>query len=183
MGRSRRYLRGHAPRIRAARCDGLGRRQLHLHTRGGDHLEHGSKRLLVVSFAPTDTADYTSASAGVPITVNPMILVPPHITGIVGITLSKKGLTAITIGFDQALVRGSVVNLSLYSVLGAVTTHRKTLYTKRVRIKAISFDGISRVTINLAKPYKGVAKVTVHGGILATTGALEERRLSAIVQS
>jgi uncharacterized delta-60 repeat protein len=149
----------------------------------GTILSAGSKRVLVVSFAPTDTADYTSATASVLITVNPMVLVPPYVTGIVGITRSKKGITAITVGFDEALVRGSVVNLSLYRVLGAVTTHRKTNYTKPVRIKGISFDGTSRVTINLAKPYKGVAKVTVHGGILATSGAASSGDFSAIVNS
>ena len=104
-------------------------------------------------------------------------------TGIVSLTRTKKGLTSITVGFDEALVRESVINLSLYSLLGAVTKHHKTLYTKGVGIKGISFDGTSRVTINLAKPYKGAVKVTVHGGILALTGTSSSGDFSAIVHS
>jgi hypothetical protein len=149
----------------------------------GTVLNVGVNQTLAVTFTTTDVTDYTVVTAYTHINVDQPNPTPPHVTEIVGITRSKKGLRAITVGFDEALVRGSAVDLSLYSVLGAVTTHRKTLYTKRVRIKGISFDGTSRVTINLATPYKGVVKVTVHGGILATTGASTSGDFSAIVHS
>jgi hypothetical protein len=90
-------------------------------------------------------------------------------------------LTAITVGFDEALDPGSVANRALYRVLGAVKKHRKTLYTKGVSIKGISFDGNTRVRINLAKPYKGTVKVTVHSDILATDGASSSGDFSAVV--
>ena len=106
---------------------------------------------------------------------------PPHVTGIVSVSRSKKGLTAITVGFDEALEQGSVSNLGLYSVLGAVTKHKKTVYTKGVRIKGITFDGNAHVTINLAKPYKGVVQVTVHGGIVATNGASSSGDFTTVV--
>ena len=50
-------------------------------------------------------------------------------------------------------------------MLGAVKKHKKTVYTKGVAIKGISFDGNTHVTINFAKPYKGAVKLTVLGGI------------------
>ena len=105
----------------------------------------------------------------------------PHITGIVRVSRSRKGLTAITVGFDQALVRESVGNQELYSVLGAVKKHRKTVYTKGVGIKGISIDGNTRATIKLAKPDKGTMQVTVHGGILAANGASSSGDFWAVV--
>jgi len=38
------------------------------------------------------------------------------------------------------------------------------------------------VTINLAKPYKGVVQVTVHGGIVAADGASSLGDFTAIVK-
>ncbi len=120
--------------------------------------------------------------AVVHINVNPPVPTPPQITGIVSISRTKKGLTSITVGFNEALVRSSLVNLSLYSVHGAVTKHHKTVYTKGVAIKGISFDGNSHVTINLTRPYKGTVKVTVHGGLLAVNGASSTGDFSTVVQ-
>ncbi len=106
---------------------------------------------------------------------------PPHVTDIVSASQTKKGLTGITVVFDEAL-DGKVVNdQALFHVLGAVTKHNKTVYTEAVRIKGISFDGQTRVTINLAKPYKGAVKVTVLAGIPAANGASSDANFSAVV--
>ncbi len=72
-------------------------------------------------------------------------------------------------------------NPAPYSVLGAVKKHHKTVYSKVMRIKGISFDGGTRVTVNLAKPYKGAVKLTIHGGILAADGASSNVDFSAVV--
>ena len=45
----------------------------------------------------------------------------------------------------------------------------------------IGFHGNTRVTINLAKPYKGAVKLTVLGGILAADGASGNVDFSAVV--
>jgi hypothetical protein len=59
---------------------------------------------------------------------------------------------------------------------------QKTVYSKRVGIKGISFDGNTHVTINLSKPYKGVVQVTVLGGITATNGATGSGKFVALVR-
>ena len=70
---------------------------------------------------------------------------------------------------------------ALYSVLGAVKKHRKAVYSKVIRIKGISLDGGTHVTVNFAKPYKGAVKLTVHGGILAADGASSSGDFSEVV--
>jgi hypothetical protein len=92
---------------------------------------------------------------------------------------TKKGLSAITISFDEALNSNSAMNSSLYSVLGAVTKRRKTTFSKRVALHAASYNGgMNSVTITLAKPYKGRAQVTVGPGIVAANGAASSTSFS-----
>ncbi len=106
---------------------------------------------------------------------------PPHVAEIVSAGQTRKGLTGITVVFDEALNGSVTQDQALFSVLGAVKKHHKTVYSKAVRIKGISFDGGSRVTINFAKPYKGAVQVTVHGGIRAADGASSSGDSSAVV--
>ena len=146
----------------------------------GTVLAAGAGRQLAVTFTPTDTTDYTVATGST--TINVMALpTPPYVTGIVSTSQTKKGLTAITIGFDEAMDGGSVGDRALYNVFGAVKKHKKTVYTKRVGIKGISIDGNTRVTINFAKPYNGAVKLTIQSGILAADGASSSGEFSAIV--
>jgi hypothetical protein len=105
----------------------------------------------------------------------------PQATGIAGLVHSKKGLTSITIGFNEALNATSAEALVLYRVRGPVKKHKKTVYSKPVKIKGISFDGNTRVTINLAKPHKGAVQVTVLPGIVAANGAVGNSSFSAVV--
>jgi hypothetical protein len=107
--------------------------------------------------------------------------VPPHATQVVAASRTKKGLTAITVAFDEALDSVSVSNSALYNVLGAVKKHRKTVYSKGVGIQGIGFDGSTPVTIRLARPYKGAVQVTVAGGILAADGASTDINFSSVI--
>ena len=108
---------------------------------------------------------------------------PPHAMGVVSVGHSKKGLTSITVAFDEALNSASLSNLGLYSVLGGVKTRKRIIYNKVERIKGASYnDNAHTVTINLAKPYKGVVQVTVHGGIVAANGASSLGDFRAIVK-
>ena len=115
--------------------------------------------------------------------VQPPAPPPPVVTGIAPVTRTRKGLTAITVAFDEALNSGSAGNLELYSVFLSVEKHRKAVYSKPLRIKDVSYNGSARtVTINLAKPYKGVVEVTVHSGIVAADGQSSDEDFSAIVK-
>jgi len=106
-----------------------------------------------------------------------------HVTGIAGVVQSKKGLTSITIAFDETLNPGSAENMGFYSdVLGAVKKHRKTVYTKGVPIRGVTYDGIAQtVTITLAKPYKGAVQVMVLAGIVGTNGTSSSGAFSTVV--
>jgi hypothetical protein len=143
----------------------------------GTILGAGANQPLAVTFTPFDTQDYAAASGSTIITV----IASPQITGVVGASRTKQGLTSISLAFDEALDGRSVINPAFYSVLGAVKKHRKTVYTKHVGIKGISLDGNSRVTINFLKPYKGAVKLTIHGGILAANGASSSGDSSAVI--
>ncbi len=70
---------------------------------------------------------------------------------------------------------------ALFNVLGAVKKHHTTVYTKAMRIKGLSFDDQTRVTIDLAKPYKRAVKLTVLAGIPAADGASNTTDYSAVV--
>ncbi len=146
----------------------------------GTILNAGANQLLTVTFTPADTRDYAVATSSTTINVTASPT-PPHVTGIVSVSRTKKGLTAITVGFDEALESQSADSEAFYSVLGAVKKHKKTVYTKGVGVKGISFDGNSKVTIKFAKPYKGAVEVMVLGGILAADGAASSGDFSAVV--
>jgi hypothetical protein len=57
----------------------------------------------------------------------------------------------------------------------------KTASSKAVRIKGTSFDGQARVTLKLAKPYKGAVKMTGLAGIAAADGASSASDFSAVL--
>src|SRR5262249_41615050 len=89
------------------------------------------------------------------VSVTPAVTPPQPGGHPVGVN-SRKGLTAITLPFNEALTPGSASNPSLYSVLGAVKKKGKAVYSKKVAIKTVgvSSDGHS-VTLNLKTPFKG----------------------------
>ena len=63
-------------------------------------------------------------------------------------------------------------------MFGAVKKKHKTVYTQAVKIGASSTTRPRMsVTINLAKPHKGAAKVTIDGVIDAVDGASADDRL------
>jgi len=92
-------------------------------------------------------------------------------------------LSSIALGFNEALNPGSASNAGLYSVLGAVKKRGKTVYSKNLGIKSVSYNAnAGSVTINLAKPYKGAVQVTVHGGLVAANGSPSSGNVSLIVK-
>jgi probable HAF family extracellular repeat protein len=105
----------------------------------------------------------------------------PQVTDIASTSQNKKGLTGITVVFDEALNAELVNDKALFNVLGAVKKHHRTVYTKPVRIPGVSFDGQNRVTLKLAKPYKGAVKITVLAGIRAADGASSATDYSAVL--
>jgi len=108
---------------------------------------------------------------------------PPRVTHIAGTGHTTKGLTTITVSFNEALNTGSADNPSLYIVDGGVTKHGKTVYTNKLAIRSLSYNAKAHtVTIALAKPFKGAVQVTVLPGIRAANGASSSGSFSAIVK-
>jgi hypothetical protein len=141
----------------------------------GTVLGAGAGQVLEVTFTPTDAADYQSATARVSINVlaPPAPPAPPS-PRVAAVTIgksSKKGLTSITVLFDQAMATGSAGNPGNYALGGAVKKKKHTLYTKRVSIRSVTYNASTHVaTITLAKPYKGQLQVTALAGIMSAEG-------------
>lgn len=96
---------------------------------------------------------------------------PPRVTKIVNVGHSKRGVTSISIAFDQALVADSAVNPSLYGALGGVTKRMNPAFGKRLSIRGVSYDKDTQsVTITLTKPYKGAVRFAVRAGVVAVNG-------------
>ncbi len=107
----------------------------------------------------------------------------PQATGIANVSHSRKGLSLIAVAFNEALNGNAVNILSLYSVHGGVKKHGKTIYSKNLRIRGVSYDSVAdAVSIRLAKPYKGVVQVTVRRGILAANGMPSDSEFSMIAR-
>jgi hypothetical protein len=94
----------------------------------------------------------------------------PLVTGIANLVLSRRGLTAITLGFNEPINRDSILAFQ-YGVLGAVKQHRKVVYSRQVRTSGAAFEGDADLTINLARPYKGAEQVWLNGSLLAANGS------------
>jgi hypothetical protein len=108
---------------------------------------------------------------------------PPQVMGSFTVAHSKKGLTAITIAFNESLISASATSPALYSVLAGVKKRGKTAYTKPLAIGTIQYaDGPHKVTLNLKKPYKGAVQVMVQGRIAAANGASGDVQTSMIVK-
>jgi probable HAF family extracellular repeat protein len=145
----------------------------------GTVLHAGNNQPLTVTFTPTDTTDYTTATDTVDINVYP--LAPPQASAATA-TRTKKGLTEINLTFNEALNSNVASDTALFQILGAVTKHRKTVYTKPIRIKGIALTGGNHVTIYTAKPFKGAVEVIMHPGILAADGEATTAQSSVILR-
>ncbi len=96
---------------------------------------------------------------------------PPQATGVIATTHSRKKLTSITIGFDQALDASSAANSAHFTLLGAVRRGRKVTYKAKVFVGTIGYNaGTHSVTINLSRAFRGAVQVTVHPGVAGSNG-------------
>jgi virginiamycin B lyase len=126
------------------------------------------------------TATLNGVIGATPLTVTPPPT-PPSVTRISG-TRTRRGITAITVGFDEALDPPSAMNPAFYS-LALVVKMRRRLVFRVVRVGGIpAYNGADHsVTIRLAKPTKGRIRVTVQGGIRAANGAVSSGNITVDV--
>jgi hypothetical protein len=92
------------------------------------------------------------------------------LAGISGVTQSSKGLTSITIAFNEALNAGSAKKTRLYGLLGE-GNGGPLANSRHPTIKSAKYDSNTlSVTLKLARPYRGIVEVTVHPGLAAEDG-------------
>ena len=96
---------------------------------------------------------------------------------------SRKGLTSITVGFNEPLNFGSATNGAFYRLFSGAKKHHKTFYTKPVKFNLVTYNiHAESVTINLTKPFKGAVEVVVEAGIVAADGESSKNPFSAVVK-
>ena len=105
--------------------------------------------------------------------VSPALAAAPYVTSVSNQTNSRKGLTSITVAFDEALDAVSAEDGDLYVLDLATKKRGKTVYQKQVRLRSIQYNGQSHtVTLLLAKPTKGRFQLDVREGIMAADGGV-----------
>jgi hypothetical protein len=113
----------------------------------------------------------------------PPELTSPTIMGVVSVERSRKGITSIVLGFNEAMDPASAGNRGFYGLASGVKKKHKLAFTKAVKISTVSYDNNAHtVTLKLAKPAKGTMQVGVHAGILATNGLASRGDFTAVVK-
>jgi hypothetical protein len=122
---------------------------------------------------PTSTPTPTPTPAPTP--------TPTQVAGLPSVVKSKKGITGLTVGFNQSLQSASADNPGLYHVFAGAK--RKPVFTKALKIRSVTYDSsTNRVTIQLQKPIKGMVEVAVDGAIEALDGTVSTIDFSTIVR-
>jgi hypothetical protein len=100
-----------------------------------------------------------------PVALNPAPTAP-LVTGIANLVLSRRGLTAITLGFNEAINPSSIASLR-YGVRGALKKQRQVVYSRKLATSGTNFEDSAHLTIKLTRPYKGAVQVWLRGSLLA----------------
>jgi hypothetical protein len=105
------------------------------------------------------------------------------VTGSPGVTRTRKGITGIAVGFNQALNPSSAMNPAFYSAALGVRKRKGLVFSKGVRIGGVTYNGAAHsVTIVLAKATKGTIEVIIRGGIVTAAGAVTSGNFTVIVK-
>jgi hypothetical protein len=108
---------------------------------------------------------------------------PTQISGQPTPTQSRKGITTISVGFNQPANPASATNPGLYHAFRGVKKKGKTVYTKPLKIGTISYNSqTNSVTIKLARPYKGKLELAVDGAIEALDGSISDVDFSTLIK-
>jgi hypothetical protein len=114
-----------------------------------------------------------------------LVTVPPtpihalHVTGISGVTHTRKGITTITVGFDKSLDPSSAMKPAFYRL---APVKKGLIFSGGVRVGGVTYNGADpSVTVRLARPTKGRIRVIVRGGIRAADGTVSFGDFTAVV--
>jgi hypothetical protein len=124
-----------------------------------------------------------AGAAGAPgVVFNLTNIGPPAVMGVVAAAHSSAGIDQIVVGFSESLNPRSATNRRFFSVVSIMPKRRKIGSSKPPRITNLFYDPTTdNVTIGLAKPIKGMLRVTVFGGISAASGMSSHGTFTTIV--
>jgi VCBS repeat-containing protein len=121
-----------------------------------------------LAVTPTPTVPLTGRYTPAPTAAAPAPT-PPLVTGVANLVLSRKGLTAITLGFNEAINQESLLEFR-YGVLGGVKKQKQVIFSREIGTSGVSFEDNQHLTIKLTKPYKGAVQVWLSGHLMAANG-------------
>ena len=137
----------------------------------------------VLSPTPTPTPTPTPSPSPTPTPTPTPTLTPPHVLGNIVVDHSKKRGTSIVITFDEPLNPSSATNQALYLVLAPVRKHRKTVFSKGLKMRSVGYEpNAHSVTITLAKPSKGPIQVLIQSGLEAADGVSTRASFTMVVR-
>jgi hypothetical protein len=127
----------------------------------------------------TGDANYSgSASATLSQVIRPTVAVsPPDVTGASVATHTRRGITSVKVGFDEALEPSSAANRSFYGLAGLGNHGRRGVHASAI----VYDDADQSVVIRLARPRKGRRLVTVQGGIEGANGAVSSGTFRGVI--
>ncbi len=119
---------------------------------------------------------WISADPPSPMPISTLTPAPPKVLVIGPVSHARTGIRSIQIQFSEPLSPRWAIHPHLYDVLAMRTrsVHRQK-YTRdaRLPIRKIVVNGqADRVTIELARPYRGEVEIIVHPGIVAARGGV-----------
>ena len=99
------------------------------------------------------------------------------------VSATKKGITSVALTFNQPLNALSAGNPALYHLFKGVKKKHKTVYTKPIPIKSVTYSAAGdSATITLARPFKGLTEVALDGVIVAQDGSTSRVDYTAVVK-
>jgi hypothetical protein len=175
VGRSTQYVIG---RVTPSGAGGIT--QVHLSPPGGSALDLGPTKPTVGPDGNLWFPDYN------PGRIERIVLdafpPPPSVTGVLVVAHSRKAITSILLGFDEALDPASARKGRFYGLAAGVESGQTIVFSQGVKIARVSYNRTAHtVRLKLAVPQKRPVQVTVRAGLMAADGMSSFSDFTAVV--
>jgi hypothetical protein len=107
----------------------------------------------------------------------------PRVTKVVAVTHWRKAITAILLGFDEALDPASARKGGFYGLAAGAKSRQTVVFSHGVKIARVSYDRAAHtVRLKLAVPQRRPLQVTVRAGLVAADGMSSFSDFTAVVR-
>jgi hypothetical protein len=107
----------------------------------------------------------------------------PRVTKVVAVTHSRLAITAILLGFDEALDPASARKGGFYGLAAGAKSRQTVVFSHGVKIARVSYDRAAHtVRLKLAVPQRRPVQVTVRAGLVAADGMSSFSDFTAVVR-